>query len=194
MVFKIPSSKSEFWRLGISENYVMIDSDSFFIRDFYKSDFMYDDSTPFTIVHEQKELFSWSALNKQRLGFDPHISFREDKLKIMDILGIENKHVLYDGGPPPCIWSSKVWRDLDENYIKPNKTTFYNLIKHCPSEIGWYINSLLAFNSIPIIPREPLFKFYHYQQQFEDSIKIGETTDILKENYIGMVIQSNWAL
>jgi hypothetical protein len=34
--------KSSFWRLNVCENYVMIDSDSYFIRDFYISDFILD--------------------------------------------------------------------------------------------------------------------------------------------------------
>jgi hypothetical protein len=46
--------KSNVYRLGICENYLCIDSDSEFIRDFYYSDFMYNDNTPYTIMHESK--------------------------------------------------------------------------------------------------------------------------------------------
>src|ERR1039458_7883707 len=35
--------KSEFWRLGLSENYVCLDSDNEFIRKFYKTDFLAPD-------------------------------------------------------------------------------------------------------------------------------------------------------
>jgi hypothetical protein len=186
--------KSSFWKLGISDNYLLLDSDSFFIKDFYKNDFLYDDIIPFTVMHEQQDLFEWSSINKDKLGFDPHLSFIEDRKKIMKILGIKNQRVIYDGGPPPCIWSKKVWSDLEENYIKPNKRSFFNLIQYCPSEISWYEYSLLAFNSIPIYPRSPLFKFYHYQDQYSDSIKVGHTVESLKENYLGIVMQSNWSL
>ena len=46
--------KSNFWKLGLCENYVCIDSDGYFIKDFYITDFMYDDQTPYTVIHEQK--------------------------------------------------------------------------------------------------------------------------------------------
>ena len=51
--------KSNFWKLGLCENYVCIDSDSEFIREFTIKDFMYDDVTPHTVIHEQHELFCW---------------------------------------------------------------------------------------------------------------------------------------
>ena len=58
--------KSNFWKLGLVKNYVCIDSDAYFIRDFYKSDFMFDEETPFTVIHEQKELFTWTV-NKSHI-------------------------------------------------------------------------------------------------------------------------------
>jgi hypothetical protein len=67
--------KSSFYKLKIADNWVCIDSDAFFIRPFYVSDFMYNDTTPYTVMHEQKELFSWTAINKHKLGFDPKLSF-----------------------------------------------------------------------------------------------------------------------
>ena len=43
--------KSEFWRLGFSENYLCLDSDSLFIRNFYKSDFLSSSGVPYTVLH-----------------------------------------------------------------------------------------------------------------------------------------------
>jgi len=44
--------KSNFWKLNISNNYICIDSDGYFIRPFYIHDFMFDEETPFTVIHE----------------------------------------------------------------------------------------------------------------------------------------------
>ena len=184
--------KASFWKLNLCKNYIMIDSDGFFIKDFYLNDFMYNEEIPYTICHEQHELFNWSSLNKARLGYDPHISFIDDRLKIMKLFGLDEKRVFYDFGPPPCIWSNKVWKNLEEEYIIPNKINFYNLIKYCKSEISWYGFSLIAFNSVPIFPREPLFKFFHYKQQYDDFLKENGSVETLRENYLGIVLQSNW--
>ena len=45
-----------FWETQIAENYLCVDSDAVFIRDFYISDFMYDDSTPYSVLCEDKDL------------------------------------------------------------------------------------------------------------------------------------------
>ena len=48
--------KSEFWRLGISENYLVLDADCIFIRDFGESDFIVMDDVPYSIIHEGRDL------------------------------------------------------------------------------------------------------------------------------------------
>ena len=44
--------KSEFWRLGYSDVYLCVDSDSMFIRSFRASDFFADAQTPYTVIDE----------------------------------------------------------------------------------------------------------------------------------------------
>ena len=182
--------KSNFWKLGLVKNYVCIDSDAYFIRDFYKSDFMFDEETPFTVIHEQKELFTWTVNKSHILGFDPKISYINDREKIMSVFDRKGKH--YDFGPVPTIWSSKVWNDLEENYIKPNNLTWEQMLEFSPSEFSWYGESLLHFKSIPIYPVEPLFKVFHYAQQIEEYKQQGYTTQHIAQNYLGIIMQSNF--
>ena len=182
--------KSNFWKLGLCENYVMLDSDSYFIKDFYFSDFMYDESTPYTVIHEQKDLFEWTAKNHPILGFDPFKSFSDQRKEIMEILGRTGK--IYDFGPGPIIWSSKVWKSLEENYLIPNELKFKDLIQSIPSEFTWYGEYLLVSKEIDIIPVEPLFKFFHFAQQYVDYKNQGYLEEHFKQNYFGIVMQSNW--
>ncbi len=182
--------KSNFWKLGVCSNYVMLDSDSYFIRDFYISDFMYNETTPYTVIHEQKDLFEWTAKNHTTLGFDPFTSFADQRKEIMNILGRTGK--IYDFGPGPIIWSSKVWQSLEDNYLKPNNLTFENLIQSIPSEFTWYGEYLLVSKMIDIVPSEPLFKFFHFEQQYIDFKNQGYTELNFKQNYLGIVMQSNW--
>lgn len=183
--------KSSFWRLEVCNNYVMLDSDSYFIREFRVEDFMYDEQTPYTVMHEQKDLFSWtSRFAATALRFNPKESFLQDRAKIMNLFGRSGR--TYDFGPGPIIWSAKVWQSLEENYLVPNNLTFPNLITYCQSEFSWYGEYLLASRCIDIIPVEPLFKFFHYQQQYTHYKELGYTEDTFKENYLGLVMQSNW--
>lgn len=184
--------KSNFWKLGICKNYVMIDSDSYFIRPFFIKDFIVEgtDDIPYTVMHEQKDLFIWSCNKKNVLGFDPYEGFKNDREKIMSLF--QRKGRLYDFGPGPIIWNHKVWQSLEESYLIPNKIKFADLIKEVPSEFTWYGECLLANQPIPIWPTEPLFKFFHYQQQYQDFKRLGYTEQDFSKNYLGIVMQSNW--
>lgn len=181
--------KSQFWKLGLCENYVCLDSDSQFIRDFYISDFMFDDETPYTICHEHRELFEWA--DKANLGFDPYQSYLKDRHTIKNLFRNPTQ-LTHDFGPSPVIWSRKVWESLEENYIKTSGLTFSQLIQHVGSEFTWYGEWLLRSKAIPLIPRGPLFKVYHYQQQFVEDRMKDISLSQLKKYYMGIILQSNW--
>lgn len=178
--------KSNFWRLDTCYNYLCLDSDSIFIKEFKESDFIYRDNIPYTVCHQQKQLFEWSVNN---LEFNPKDGFISDRQKVMDIFNRTGVH--YDFGPSPVIWSKEVWRHLDEIYTKPNKITFNELIKYCASEFCWYGEALLSMN-FPIYPLEPIFKVYHYKDQYLQDKQRNITIENLKDNYLGIILQSNW--
>ncbi len=181
--------KSQLYRLGITENYVCIDSDSYFITDFYLSDFIEND-IPYTIIHQQKELFSWLSINRKYFKDDPKNYFENISKVIMNRLG--RKGICYDYGPSPTIWSNKIWKSFHDDYLTKNDIDYSNLIEEYPSEFTWYGEWLLKSKIIPVFPKEPLFKVFHYEKQYHDFIKSGHTIQSIKENYLGVVLQSNW--
>lgn len=184
--------KSSFWKLKICQNYLMIDSDSYFIKPFYIKDFIVDgtEDAPYTVMHEQKDLFSWTCNKKQVLGFDPMEAFKDCREPIMNLF--ERKGRLYDFGPGPCIWSSKVWKSLEEKYLEPNNLTLATAIRNIKSEFTWYGEWLLTDKTIPIYPIEPIFKFFHYDQQYVESKNLGYEEQDYAKVYMGIVMQSNW--
>lgn len=186
--------KSSFWKLNLCHNYVMIDSDSYFIRNFYQSDFIVEgtDNVPYTVMHEQKDLFSWTIKNTQVLGFDPQLSFSECREPIQQLF--DRKGRLYDFGPGPIIWSTKVWSSLEEEYLKPNDLTFEQLINTVQSEFSWYGEWLLTKRPIEIWPIEPMFKFFHYRQWYEEYKRNGYNLGHWAKNYLGVVMQSSSGL
>jgi hypothetical protein len=178
--------KSQFWKLGLCENYVCVDSDCFFIKPFHVTDFMFNDDTPYTICHEYKSFFEF--LDKHPLGFDPYQSFTQERLHIMELFGREG--VVYDFGPGPTIWSAKVWQSLEENYIQPNNLKFSDLIQANGSEFTWYGEWLLRDQTIRLIPRGPLFKNYHYPNQYQYDMHFKYDIEKIAKLYLGIGMQS----
>ena len=190
--------KMVFWKAIPTENYVVIDSDSYFIRDFYLKDFLVnyktplDDAVPYTVMHEQKDLFQWTAKYQDVLGWDPQISFAECRTPIQELF--DRKGRLYDFGPVPVVWSSKVWKSLEEEYIKPNNLTFEGLINTISSEFTWYGEWLLIKKPIELWPIEPMFKVFHYKLEYEQLKAQGYTENHWAKNYLGLVMQSSSGL
>jgi Family of unknown function (DUF6492) len=179
--------KSEFWRLGLSENYLVLDSDCIFIRDFDETDFIFSGDTPYSVIHEGRDVLQAT----ERFGpkkIRQH--FFADRQPIMAALG--RKGVTYDFGYAPFLWSRKVWESLDRNYLSPNGMNFLDAVLLCGSEFTWYGESLVNFRAIPIYPREQLFKHYHYEHQLWADQVLGFKENILAHDYLGVVYQSNW--
>ena len=178
--------KSQFWKLGLCENYVCVDSDCFFIKPFYIKDFMFDTETPYTICHEYKSFFEF--LDKHPIGFDPYESFINERLHIMELFG--RSGAVYDFGPGPTIWSTKVWKSLEENYLQPNGLKFSDLIQANGSEFTWYGEWLLHCQSLRLIPKGPLFKNYHYPNQYHYDKQHAYDNDKIAKLYLGIGMQS----
>jgi hypothetical protein len=178
--------KSQFWKLGLCENYLCIDSDCVFIKDFKVTDFMFDNETPYTVCHEYKSFFEF--MDKFPLSFDPYESFVNERLQIMELFG--RSGAIYDFGPGPTIWSSKVWQSLEEQYIIPNNITFADLIEANGSEFTWYGEWLLHSQVIRLMPKGPLFKNYHYPHQYDFDKQTNYTTEKISKLYLGIGLQS----
>lgn len=179
--------KSEFWRYTECNAYLCIDSDSEFIRDFHLADFVDDRGDPYTVMSQSKELLQLAA-NK---GISKVIDNFHRECKMMkSVFGRNGPD--YDFAPTPVIWSARVWRDLDEYYLKPKGITLWDAIKERPSELRWYGEALLQFKSIPLMPIEALFRCYHYNWQWHALRRQGESKETLQQEYLGVVYQSNW--
>jgi hypothetical protein len=179
--------KSEFWRLGITTNYLCIDSDSIFIRDFCKADFVAPDGDPYTVLHQNKEFFQM-ATNRGRLKVERDL--RSEAERVQALFGRLGPQ--YYCAPAPFIWSAKVWQSLDQAYLIPNGITLWDAVTPQYPETLMYGEALFKYQAIPIRAIEPLFRVYHYDWQYYLCKRLGETTKKLKQNFIGVIYQSNW--
>lgn len=179
--------KSEFWRLGIAQNYLCIDSDSVFIRDFTKADFLAPDGSPYTVLHQNKELFQL-ATNRGHLRVERDLRKEAETVKAL----FERRGPNYYCAPAPFIWSAKVWESLDTQYLQPQDITLWDLVTPEHPESLLYGEALLNYQAIPVRAIEPLFRIYHYDWQYYLSRRLGETQEKLMQNFIGIIYQSAW--
>ena len=179
--------KSEFWRLGISENYVCLDSDCIFLKEFGRNDFLTPDGNPYTVIYQNKEFFQL-AIDRNHPRVVENLSLEGDRVK--SLFGRNGPN--YYCPCPPFIWSAKVWRSLDEQFLIPNNLTFWDISTSEHPETLLYLEALLNFQAIPLHPIEQLFRIYYYDWQFFLLRRLGESEGRLKENYLGVIYQSNW--
>ena len=179
--------KSEFWRLGISENYVCLDSDCVFIKPFGRSDFLASDGNPYTVIYQNKEFFQL-AVNRNYAKVANNLRVEGDTVKaLFGRLGPN-----YYCPCPPFIWSAKVWRSLDENYLIPRNLSFWDISTESHPETLLYLETLLNYRAIPLYPIEQLFRIYYYDWHFFLQRRLGESLQKLTGNYLGVIYQSNW--
>jgi Family of unknown function (DUF6492) len=179
--------KSEFWRLGLAENYVCLDSDCVFIKEFHQSDFLAPDGNPYTVIYQNKEFFQL-AINRGHSKVVANLRKEGDRVKSLFSRVGPN----YYCPCPPFIWSAKVWRSLDIQHLKPKGISFWDISSDEHPETLLYLEALLNYHAIPLHPIDQLFRIYYYDWQYYLLRRMGESEDKLKANYLGVIYQSNW--
>lgn len=179
--------KSEFWRLGICENYLCIDSDCEFLRAFRRSDFLAPDGTPYSVITEAKDFFVFCE--RFNLSKVP-VEFKKMADEAQGLF--ERPGRRYGFGGLPVVWSKLVWKCFDEKMLVPRRQTFADMIEQFPYEMTLYGETLIRFRPIPLWPCEPFFKAYHYNTEYYFDQKNRVTTELISKHYLGVVWQSNW--
>ncbi|WP_445475050.1 DUF6492 family protein [Methanococcoides methylutens] len=178
--------KLAFWEKGLCENYFCMDSDGEFIRDFFISDFMYDDDTPFTILVEDNELAVEPAY------YEKYWIEREKLIRlIQNEIGLVDRRMLTCHGF--AILSCKVLESLHRKYLLPNNLTYQDILKIAPYEFSWYNMWLQKDKAISIEFREPIVKIFHHKNQHLEYLQKGITLDDIARGYLGVVINSNYS-
>lgn len=189
--------KLSFWKMAPEETIVMLDSDSYFIKDFYERSFIDSQGRPYTVMHQQKDYFQFAARLCANKGIDTGFAkkgFIRNRAAIRQAIGsLLDEHTLFDDfGPSPYIWSKQVLKSFYSEFLSEKNLTLEDCMAISASELSWYGEWLLYKRPIDLIPIEPLFKVYHVPQQYQEALKLHETETSLKENFYGIVLQSNW--
>lgn len=167
--------KLRFYKAGVCDFYLMLDSDSYFIRNFYVSDFMYDDKTPYIVCHEGKD----AKLINNKCG-NSDMFYKEQEIR--SFFGRE-KGRPYRFLTTPIMMSNAVCKELDTKYNAKN------LIKMVSCEAAWHGEYLLANHTVDFKPCEPFFKAMVYKKQYNFYKKLKITTNDIRRLYLGIVMQ-----
>jgi Family of unknown function (DUF6492) len=172
-------------RLSEARNYVILDSDTYFIRDFQAEDFIAPDGIGLTVLAEDKDLMADPA-------YAPFAARRPLKIDL-----IANRL----GGVPTLsrttchnntVFQDSVLREfhdwclseglslLDLMAIAPLEFTWYNLflIKHCPERL---------------VRIEPFIRMMHTRSEYRRLVAAGFNHESLRKSYLGVCINSGWA-
>jgi len=178
--------KLAFWEKKLTLNYFCMDSDAVFIRNFYKSDFMYNRTTPYTILQEDNEL------KVDPEYYKTHWNRREKLiLRIQKEVGLSDKRILTSHGF--SILSSKVLASFYTKFMQPRKLNYSDLLEISPYEFSWYNMWLQKDKTIEIEIKEPLIKFFHQKSHHLDYLYNGVTLRDMARGYIGYNVNSNYS-
>lgn len=179
--------KSEFWRLGLTQAYLCLDSDCQFIRTFHQHDFLDANGTPYTIVDECREILLSAVIAGKQRVID---NFRRESVQVQSEIGRDGKY--YNFGPNCPVWHRDVWLSLESNFLQPRGISLADLILQHPIEMRWYGEALLKYRAIPLLPAQPFFKMYAYAWQLAKDRSDGIRENDLAQFYCGITYQSAW--
>ena len=171
-------------RLSEARNYLILDSDTYFIRDFVTEDFIAPDGTGLTVLADDKDL-------KADPAWAPFAEFRAMRTDLIaDRLGVPalSRATCHNN----TIFQASVLRDfhdwchseglsvIDLMTISPIEYTWYNyfLIKHCPERL---------------VRIEPFVRMIHSRSEYRRLVAAGFSHESFRRSYLGMCINSNWA-
>lgn len=187
-------NKINFSTLNIAENYYTLDSDCFFIKDFYVDDFIAYDNIPYTTAFDDN-LYQLTA-NSYSGWKDHHdrefidLVHKAWQREIREVIPNKFKKEL-QYGPCPITFHSNVWKHFNENYLVPNNLSVADIIKAVPNEYGWYGEYLMYTKIIDIIPTECQFLCMHNKKQYDWFLENIDFESV-KRVYLGVIINSSF--
>jgi len=176
--------KLTFWKTNLYKFYLCLDSDTYFIRDFYYRDFFYNSETPYTNLSQWEPHF----LNIDHLHWVD--IYKTNIKKINEVLDHKiDKYITCSG---LTILSYSILKSFEKKFLQVKSLKYLDIIKKVPFEFTWYNQWLIKEGGYKIVPITNFFKVFHYRDEYEDTRhKLIKEKDI-KKMYLGIVMNSNW--
>jgi len=175
-----------FWETGLAENYLCLDSDAEFIRDFTAADFMADEGTPFTFLSED------ARLRAEPEYYNEHWVHRDPRLRrIQAEIGLAESPLLTVHGQ--AVFSAAVLRSFRDDFLIPRSWDYVAALAIAPYEPTWYSLWLQQSRAIPIIMKEPVFRTFHNAAQHIDFLLADISREDAARAYVGVIVNSNYS-
>lgn len=171
-------------RLDIADAYAVIDSDSFFIRDFFYRDFMDETDRGFTVLVEDKDQFAAPWYSSFAEGRQSKINIVADYFS----LPAQPRATCHNN----TIFSADVLTDFD-SWREDKGLTLVNAMEIAPIEFSWYNFFMQKFHSDKIVRIEPFMRMVHTRGEYRSLIQQGISISDLRRSYLGVCINSGWA-
>jgi hypothetical protein len=175
-----------FWELGLCENYLNVDSEIIFVRNFHRSDFMFDTHTPYTFLSEDFELQVEPEYHSAY--WVRRVIQIENIRTAIDLSEMRNLTVHGMG-----VYSARVLESLKTKFLKPRGMTYSDALEISPIPPTWYNFWLLKDRTIPIIMREPVFKTFHNASQHLEYVLKGIRAEDISRGYAGVIVNSGYS-
>ena len=176
--------KLSFWENELAQNYLCIDSDLIFIRDFSIEDFMVDENTPYTVLVMDKDL----SIEKHYQSF---WNWRQNLIeKIYNEIELVDKRFRTCHGMQ--VLNSTVLKSLKNDFMESKGYSYKDLIKISPYEFTWYNAWFQKCKLIPEYAVEPFFKTFHMRIEYIVSRLKGLNLDDYQKAYVGIILNGNW--
>jgi hypothetical protein len=189
-------NKMHFWKLGLTKNYFVMDSDCLFIKPFYEDDFIAYDDIPYTTVFEDN-VYQLTIRPENYEGWKDHhgreyidLCYKDWQRGVRKVIpNTYKKHLHF--GPCPVTYNTSVWKSFYEDYVEANGLQTHDIIAHVSADYSWYGEYLMYAKVIDIVPTEAQFLVMHNRKQYE-WFKKNITLDEIKRVYLGVIINSSF--
>lgn len=179
--------KFNFYKLNVCEHYLILDSDCYFIKNFYIKDFLLNNKIPYmTFTEPSKGHDSWFT---QVMGYFKDGEEEKINIKAKEFIGREGKRFALQ---LPCIFSKAVLEDMEENFLKKKNLTYNDLIKIHPFEFEWYGDYLIKYKPIQYEVCSPFFVSFYSHTFYQICRYLGFTEEIFAKYWFGLIMHEGW--
>lgn len=160
-------------KTNLANFYCILDSDCYFITDFFIKNFMYNETTPYTVMRREHCDNIKNAPSRVVKEF-----FDRDGL-------------CYGWAAMPTIFSAQILDRFFE-YLNSKNLSINNLLTISPYEFIWYGEFLWKTKPFEIIPTDTFFYSFWYEQEYRNIRRKNTINDFIQKGYIGLNLQAGW--
>ena len=177
--------KLNIFRTGLATNYLILDSDTVFIRDFGTDDFLHAPGIPYTVLVMDKDLsierhyrpVHWIERQKAIAEIYAQVGLNDRRLR-----ACHNGQVFHAG----------VLESLHSQFMRGKGWSYADMLLVAPYEFNWYNAWFQHCRQVPEYAVEPFFKMLHMRPEY-----ILSRLRMLREEdyahaYVGLILNSKW--